>query len=59
MEAMEEDTLEDIVEVGLVEGEVTADLFQSSNAPRRMKMNVPLRTSRAVVQESCQSIRMT
>ena len=59
MEAMEEDTLEAIVEVELVEGEVTADLFQSSNAPRRMKMNVPLRTSRAVVQESCQSIRMT
>ena len=59
MEAMEEDTLEDIVEVGLVEGEVTADLFQSSNAPRRMKMNVPLRTSRAVVQESRQSTKMT
>ena len=56
---MEEDTLEDIVEVGLVEGEVTADLFQSSNAPRRMKMNVPLRASRAVVQESRQSITMT
>ena len=59
MEAMEEDTQEAIVEVELVEGEVTADLFQSSNAPRRMKMNVPLRTSRAVVQESCQSITMT
>ena len=45
-----EGEMEDIVEAGEVEVEA-ADQFLDSNAPPHIKMNVPPRVSKAVVQE--------
>ena len=52
-----EEVMEDTVEDGEVEVEVTVDQFLNNNAPPPMKISVPLGTSKAADQGGIQSIK--